>query len=263
MLHDPITPAPLSLARTRTDPAATGPVVAPSQPTESAARRRPHLHLVAPPMATPGEPRGRRGPGPGQQMLELTFALSNGSPTQPDLPRRLMLVGEDDDFGPRPTSRSQLPPASAWVARLAIAVVEALLGQRPAQQLVRWTTHEVLVGLQEQSRARLSHPSRRQAAGQDGRPRSQVSPRSQASPRSQVSELRPAARQGRYTVRSLRIDEPADGVVEATVLLTGPGRPIPLALRLEGLDGRWICTVVDSPDRSVTGTAPLRRDDEN
>ena len=204
---------------------------------------RPHLHLVPAPSPADPERSRRRAPGPGQQVLDLQFRLANGLAALPPLPRRLNVVGEDEDFGHRPTSRQHLPPAGAWVARLSVALVEALHGQRPAQQLVRWTTHEVLQGLQEQSRARHAHPS-----GPTVR---------------RIGAPTAPARPHRYQVRSMRLEEPADGVVEASVLLVGPGRPIPLAIRLEGLDGRWICTVVDSPDRSVTGTAPvIGRDDE-
>jgi len=51
----------------------------------------------------------------------------------------------------------------------------------------------------------------------------------------------------RAQVRSLRVTEPADGVIEAAVLVVGAGRPLPMALRLEGLDGRWQCTVLELP----------------
>jgi hypothetical protein len=35
---------------------------------------------------------------------------------------------------------------------------------------------------------------------------------------------------------------PADGVVEVTVIVTMPDRTRALAMRLEGLDGRWRAT---------------------
>jgi hypothetical protein len=45
-------------------------------------------------------------------------------------------------------------------------------------------------------------------------------------------------------VRSVHVSEPADGVAELSVVLVGAGRPRALALRLEGWDGRWICTAL-------------------
>jgi hypothetical protein len=207
--------------------------IPPGSSTTAAPRPRPHLRLLPAPMQTP-QPLSRtsRGPGPGQAALDLEFTVGHGLPAEPALPRRLMLVTEDD-FGRRPTPRQALPPAGMWVARLAVALVEALHGQRPSSQLVRWTTQEVLTGLRRQSASRAHHPSA-------------------------ITSLRAGGpeRRARYTVSSMRVEEPADGVVEATVLLTGPGRPIPLAMRLEGLDGRWICTIADTPDARITGTAP-------
>ena len=163
-----------------------------------------------------------------QPTLDLQFTLANGLDVQPELPARLFVI--DDQFSRQPTPRSELPPAGAWVARISLAMVEVYLGQRPASQLVRWTTPEILSRLQYSARVRAAHPSGH-------------------NPRS-------IARIGRYTIASMRVIEPADGIVEATVILIGPHRPIALALRLEGLDGRWICTVVDTPDHSITGYSP-------
>ncbi|HWU30368.1 MAG TPA: Rv3235 family protein [Microbacterium sp.] len=38
---------------------------------------------------------------------------------------------------------------------------------------------------------------------------------------------------------SIRVTEPVDGIVEAVVIVAGPGRTRAVAVRLEGLDGRW------------------------
>lgn len=188
---------------------------------------QPTLHLVGGPPATKTPP---EMPAAGQQVLDLQFTVGADLPATPPLPPRLVLVDAHAEFSRLPTARADLPPAGAWVARLAMAMVEVYLGQRPASQLVRWTTTEVLSQLQYSARVRAAHPS--------------------TSRRVQPGQVQ---RIGRYSIASMRVVEPADGIVEATVILIGPARPIPLAIRLEGLDGRWICTVVDSPDHSITG----------
>ena len=43
-------------------------------------------------------------------------------------------------------------------------------------------------------------------------------------------------------VRKTRITEPLDGVCEATVTVRFGDRLRVVAIRFEGLDGRWLCT---------------------
>ena len=45
-------------------------------------------------------------------------------------------------------------------------------------------------------------------------------------------------------VRRVRVCEPADGIVEACAVVVSHGRVRALALRLEGLDGRWLVTAL-------------------
>jgi hypothetical protein len=118
---------------------------------------------------------------------------------------------EDVRFGPRPTSTSDLPDPTAWAGRMVQAVIEALSGVRPVTQLVRWTRGDVYAALQ-----------RRCAL---------------AVPRAQVGR--------RAVVRSVRIGQPADGVVEACAVVVSRGRVQAVAMRLEGLDGRWQMTALE------------------
>jgi hypothetical protein len=37
----------------------------------------------------------------------------------------------------------------------------------------------------------------------------------------------------------MRVTQPVDGIVEAAIVVAGPGRTRAVAVRLEGLDGRW------------------------
>ena len=107
------------------------------------------------------------------------------------------------------TSRAALPDPSPWTAQLVQAVIEVLATERPRQQLVRWLTPEVY--------AELGHHLA-------------------AAPR------RPGGPRVRRTVSSVHVSEPADGVVEASAVVVGGRRARAVALRLEGLDGRWRCT---------------------
>lgn len=42
-----------------------------------------------------------------------------------------------------------------------------------------------------------------------------------------------------FGIRSIRVTEPMDGVIEAVVIVDGPGRTRAVAVRLDGLDRRW------------------------
>lgn len=154
--------------------------------------------------------------------LDLEFLLPTGVPAVPRA--RLAIVrstpppetvqdrSDDDldDFGEcRRTSSHELPDPAAWAARLAQAIVEVRAGLRPPHQLSRWTTHTLL--------ARL----RRAHAASDRR--AMISPR----------------------VRSVHVGQPADGIAEASAVVAGRDRSHAIALRLEGWDGRWLCTAAD------------------
>jgi hypothetical protein len=160
-----------------------------------------------------------------QGALALAFALPSGLPAIPAgpiEPAPLRVVPDpvpssvdDDDDGPRRhvlTPRSELPDPRRFAGRLAQAIVEVVSGGRPAAQLARWTTQEVY----DDIRGRLSVLARSGAPG-----------------------LR---RIVAGTVRSVHVTETASGVAEVCAVVQRSGRAIAVALRLEGLDGRWMCT---------------------
>jgi hypothetical protein len=148
--------------------------------------------------------------------LALAFDLPTGVPAEPAapaLPARLRLVhgsadDEDADFAPRPTGRAFLPDPRVWSGRLVQAVVEVIGGLRPAAQLVRWTSAEVYSDISD-------------AIG--------------------PQHLAPAARV-RAAVKSVHVCEPADGVAEVCAVVQRGPRAQAVAVRLEGVDGRWLCT---------------------
>ncbi|MDO5710208.1 MAG: Rv3235 family protein, partial [Micrococcales bacterium] len=90
-----------------------------------------------------------------------------------------------------------------------VTALQVVAGARSPGQLARFATPEVIESL-----------TRRQ--GRSGRPR--------------PTALRPTR------VRTVLISEPRDGIVDASVVVDDGRRVRALALRLTGLDGRWVLT---------------------
>ncbi len=112
--------------------------------------------------------------------------------------------------------RPDLPDAAAWSTSLVVAVIQVQLAQRPIGQLNRWLAEDVLgaVALQQ----------RRRRAGSD---------------RSVV----------RIGLRSLRVQHPDPEVAEVAAVVVVGSRPTPVALRLEALGLRWLCTAIELDPR--------------
>ncbi len=109
----------------------------------------------------------------------------------------------------QPTARADLPDPTPFVASMAQAFVEVMAGNRPAPQVARWTAPQVYAVL-----ARRAFVAARRE---------------------------PGARR-RAIVRAVRVQEPADGVVEACAVVVHHDRVRALALRMSGLDRRWVVT---------------------
>jgi hypothetical protein len=214
--------------------------VAPSQPT----LRRLPAPACEPPYddELPGRSGAGRWSGPAaeasdavQGTLALAFVLPSGVPAVPVAPVGLRLVApldsrsgaqdrmDDAEFGPQPTDRVDLPEPRGWAARLVQAIVEVLAGDRPLGQLVRWTSTEVYDEV-----SGLTLPGGTGGRGSTG---------STAGPG--------AGRSARAVVRSVHVSEPVDGVAEVAALVRRGARTTAVALRLEGLDGRWQCTALE------------------
>lgn len=118
-------------------------------------------------------------------------------------------------FGPQPTSTASLPDVQQTCTQLVQAVVEVLSGVRPVSQLIRWLTPEVYNALQRRAAlgARLGH--------------------------------QPVGAGRRAIVRRVHVCSPADGVAEASAVVVDRGRVRAVAVRLEGLDGRWRATALE------------------
>lgn len=156
-----------------------------------------------------------------QPQLELEFRARKTPSAKPAMGNRpaLHLVRADkappmtsdevaDFFDRQPTCDADLPDPRRWATRLAQAVVEVRSGSRPLHQLLRWTTMDVFESLMADL----------QGSGSEPKPTGSIS--------------------------SVRVARPADGVAEVSAVVTGQQRSRALVLRLEGWDGRWLCTTL-------------------
>lgn len=113
---------------------------------------------------------------------------------------------QDADMGVRRTATAQLPAAGKSGSMLARALVEVLCGQRPVPQLRVHCAPEVFAGLQ----------SRPPAGGALGH------------------------------LLTVRVSEPADGVAEVAAVYRRGERVRALAFRIQGVDGRWRVTALQT-----------------
>lgn len=161
------------------------------------------------------QPVANRAPVYRQGSLSLRYPVPA---IEPGLDRpALRIVGPailDEDgtepdrfFERQPTSDSQLPDPTQWSARLVQALLEIRTGRRPMHQLVRWTNSAVYAQLRAQTQGHREH-------------------------------------EPLTVITSMRVSRPADGVAEVSVVVTGRNRSRAIVLRLEGWDGRWLCTTL-------------------
>lgn len=113
---------------------------------------------------------------------------------------------------PIATPSTSLPDARRWAGQFVQAAIEVAAGLRPPSQLVRWTSEEVQACLTR---------------------RASLAKRLDASPTR------------RAVVGSVRVCHPQDGVAEASAVVTQGERARAVAVRMEGLDGRWRVTALE------------------
>ena len=111
----------------------------------------------------------------------------------------------DEDDAPQPTSASQLPELHQWTMRFAVGVLEIWAGRRQPAQLNSWC-HRVIY-------------------------------------RELVRKSGSEKEVGR--IRSIHQSEPLDGICESTITVRFGNRLRAMAIRFEGVDGRWLCTALD------------------
>lgn len=145
-------------------------------------------------------PHGQRPPPPDPRFEQGSLAV--------DFRRE----GHDEFFGPQSTSRLDLPDPEAWARRLITAMLEAMDGLRPSDQLGRWVT-----------------PDLRERIGRRGL----------------VARQRQQRPGGPLQIRAIRVCEPVDGVAEVAAVIRYRSRIRAIALRMSGVDGRWLITAVE------------------
>lgn len=123
-------------------------------------------------------------------------------------------IEHQETFGYQPTSSAQLPAPQPWVEMMVSGVLESIHGVRDTRQFVRWMTNDVYNAVEARARSvKLRHQTLKKPIP------------------------RPV-----FTLGNIVLSTPRDGVVEAAAVVHGPTRVRAVAIRLEGLDNRWMTT---------------------
>lgn len=135
---------------------------------------------------------------------------------EPGIKRRLFLIpsnfGElyENDFAPVPTPQSELPELKQWVKHFVLRMVEIMSMRRSPQQLARWCHRTTFNRLLTMTKLL----------------------------------------EGGCRIRKVHIRQPLESLAEVSVTVDTGSRIIALVLRFEGVDRRWLCTVIE-PLRST------------
>lgn len=156
----------------------------------------------------------------------MKFAENQGSPWQepmlplfaerdrisePGIKRRLFLIpsafGEEFDshFSPTPTPEDDLPEIGPWVRQFTIRLLEILSTRRSPHQLARWCHRTTFTELMKMTKSFTTPPR----------------------------------------IVRVHLRQPLESLAEVTVLLEYRDRISALVLRFEGIDRRWLCTVIE------------------
>ena len=129
---------------------------------------------------------------------------------------RLASYSDDDYFGFQRTHRENLPDPVALVENMSRSLMEILAGARELEQIARWVSDDVyrhlLLRVQASARARALK---------------------------KLAPHRPV-----FTLGSTRLSFPTESVAECVTIVHGRARTRAIAIRLEGLDGRWRATAI-------------------
>lgn len=170
-------------------------------------RRSPPVVRLAPAPCAEPPAEGPDWQGPRTQDGEPATGYVQGS-----LAVDFRQAAHDSYFGPQATGTADLPPAQLWARKLIQAILEACEGHRSADQLTRWLAPDV-----RERVARRGVLARRRARRPHGPP----------------------------VIRAVRLCHPADGVCEVAAVVRWGGRVRALALRMSGVDGRWLITALE------------------
>lgn len=123
---------------------------------------------------------------------------------------------DDELFGRQPSATHELPDPRPLLENLTRCVIEIIAGARDLEQIARWLDDSVYKTLLK--RVVLSAQARQATGRKPSRPV--------------------------FSIGSVTVCEPRDGVVEAVVVVLGRARARAVAIRLEGLDRRWRATAL-------------------
>ncbi len=172
------------------------------------------LHLANVPAFEPpyddelGDDAGASGATPlpfGLRRLQLVPPLPTSSPAA--------AVDDETFFGPQRTTTAALPEVKAWSHRFVTAMLETVEGRRGFAQVARFVSPGLAADIERTSKVRARMAAAR-SAGQA------------------------------VLVRSVHVCEIEDGVAEVSAVVRRGARTLAVALRLEGIDGRWVCTAL-------------------
>jgi hypothetical protein len=110
----------------------------------------------------------------------------------------------DPDFAPEPTSASELPELKIWTERFVHSIVEIWAGRRSPRQVESLCHHRIYSELVRQSGSQK-----------------------------EIGH-----------VRKIHIQEPLDGICEATITIRYQNKLRAMLVRFEGIDKRWLCTLL-------------------
>jgi hypothetical protein len=110
----------------------------------------------------------------------------------------------DAEFAPKPTSACDLPDIRQLTFQFIHNVVEIWAGRRTASQVQAMCHHLIFADLQRKA-------GQQKLVGK---------------------------------IRKIKVTEPLDGISETTVTIRYGDRLRVVAIRFEGLDGRWLCTAL-------------------
>ena len=110
----------------------------------------------------------------------------------------------ESEFAPQPTSALDLPDLKQWTQRFACNVIEIWAGKRSPQQLARQCHYTIFTELVRKS----------------------------------------GSHKEMGHIRKIHIQEPLDGICEATVTVRFEQRLRSMLIRFEGIDQRWLCTAL-------------------
>jgi hypothetical protein len=111
----------------------------------------------------------------------------------------------DPDFAPEPTSALDLPELHKWTEQFAHLVVEIWAGRRSPRQIQALCHHIIYSELVRKSGSQK-----------------------------EIGHI-----------RKIHIQEPLDGICEATITVRYQDRLRSMLIRFEGIDKRWLCTALN------------------